>query len=149
MIEIGCGNGVAAERVCSLLTGHGSYMGVDPSKPAIDAAFKRCAAYGKTQKAVFWNKAFDAADREPALFDRILAVNVNAFWTGEGAEFVDVRRLMHRKSVFALVYEPPSTEQRKKIAAILKERAASLFPNAEFSQRMRDGKPLLALVARL
>ncbi len=147
VIEIGCGSGIAAQRICEQLTGAGTYMGVDQSKAACDAAFARCKAYTPRMKAIFWNKPFDASDREPALFDRVLAVNVNIFWTGDGEQLRDIRRIMHHETRLVLVYETPSTEQRSKIARILKQRLEPLFGSVTTKLRTVAGKPMLAAIA--
>lgn len=146
IFEIGCGSGIAAQRICPVL-GRGSYMGIDRSPAAIKASLARNAAYAKAGRAMFIEGAFNAQDREPALFDRIFAVNVNAFWAGEGAEVLDVRRLMHRKSLFVQVYEPPEAAQRAKIARILKRRLAVYFGNVTTTMRTIGGVALLAVVA--
>ncbi|MGE0741001.1 MAG: cyclopropane-fatty-acyl-phospholipid synthase family protein [Hyphomonadaceae bacterium] len=146
VFEIGCGSGVAAQRICPLL-GYGTYMGVDKSAAAIKAARERNAAYAKAGRAMFMQESFTAEAHEPALFDRILAVNVNAFWASEGDELRDVCRMMHNKSVFVQVYEPPAAEQRAKIARVLKQRMAPYLANVTTSMRTVAGAPLLAVVA--
>lgn len=147
VIEIGCGSGVAAERICAQLTGAGTYMGVDQSPAASDAAFERCQAYTQRMKAVFWNKPFAASDREPALFDRILAIDVDIFWTDDGDQLRDVRRIMHRDTRLVLVYETPTPEQRSDIARILEQRLTPLFGTVSTKLRIADGKPMLAAIA--
>lgn len=146
VFEIGCGSGIAAQRICPVL-GRGSYMGIDRSPAAIKAAIARNANYTKAGRAIFLEGAFNYADREPALFDRILAVNVNVFWNGEGAEVIDVRRLMHVKSVFVQVYEPPEATQRAKIARILKKRLTPYFGNVTTKMHTVGGASLLGVVA--
>ena len=146
VFEIGCGSGIAAQRICPVL-GRGSYMGIDRSPAAIKAALARNANYTKAGRAIFLEGAFNAADREPQVFDRILAVNVNVFWNGEGAEMIDVRRLMHVKSVFVQVYEPPEAAQRAKIARILKKRLAPYFGNVTTKLHTAGGASLLGIVA--
>jgi len=147
VIEIGCGSGIAAERVCEQLTGAGSYMGVDQSQAACDAARARCKAHTPRMKAIFWNKPFDASDREPALFDRVLAINVNILWTDDGAQLRDIRRIMHHETRLVLVYETPTTEQRSKIARLLKQRLEPLFGSVSTKLRTAGGKPMLAAIA--
>ncbi len=147
VIEIGCGSGIAAERICEQLTGHGSYMGVDQSAAACEAAFARCKAYAPSMKALFWNKPFDARDREPALFDRVLAINVNVFWTDDGTQLRDIRRIMHRDTRLVLVYQTPSADQRSKIARILKQRLAPSFGVVSTKLRTHGGKAMLAAIA--
>ncbi|MBL8547568.1 MAG: class I SAM-dependent methyltransferase [Hyphomonadaceae bacterium] len=146
VFEIGCGSGIAAQRICPVL-GRGSYMGVDKSPAAIKASLARNANYAKAGRATFVESAFSAADREPQVFDRILAVNVNAFWSGDGAEILDVRRLMHSRSLFVQVYEPPEADQRARIARILKRRLAPYFGNVIATMRTTGGAKLLAIVA--
>jgi len=146
VLEIGCGSGIAAQRICSAL-GRGSYMGIDKSPAAIKAAMTRNAGWVKAARAIFIEAPFSARDREPALFDRIIAVNVNAFWSTEGEEIVGVRRLMHRKSMFVQVYEPPEVAQRAKIARILKRKLAPYFGNVTTAMRTVGGVGLIAVVA--
>lgn len=146
VLEIGCGSGIAAQRICGML-GRGSYMGIDRSPAAIKAATTRNAGWVKAARAIFIEAPFDAKDREPALFDRIIAVNVNAFWSTEGEEVIGVRRLMHRKSLLVQVYEPPEAAQRAKIARILKRRLAPYFGNITTAMRTIGGVKLIAVVA--
>lgn len=146
VFEIGCGSGIAAQRICPVL-GRGSYVGIDRSPAAIKASLARNANYAKAGRAIFVEGAFDAADRKPASFDRILAVNVNAFWSGDGAEILDVRRLMHAKSLLVQVYEPPEPKQRAKIARILKRRLAPYFGNVTTTMRTLGVAKLVAIVA--
>lgn len=146
VFEIGCGSGIAAQRICPVL-GRGTYLGIDRSPAAIKASVARNANYAKAGRAMFMEAAFNADDREPQLFDRILAVNVNAFWSGDGAEVRDVRRLMHAKSLFVQVYEPPDADQRAQIARIMKRRLAPHFGNVTSTMRTSAGAKLLAIVA--
>lgn len=146
VFEIGCGSGIAAQRICPVL-GRGSYIGIDRSAAAIKASLARNANYAKAGRAIFMEAAFNAEDREPQVFDRILAVNVNALWSGDGAELLGVRRLMHSKSLFVQVYEPPEPEQRAKIARILKRRLLPYFGNVSSTMRTIGGAKLVAIVA--
>lgn len=147
VIEVGCGSGVAAQRICEQLTGGGTYMGVDQSKAACDAAFARLKDMKPRMKAIFWNKPFDASDREPALFDRVLAINVNMFWRDDGAQLRDLRRIMHRHTRLVLVYETPTASQRTAIARTLKQLLTPLFGAVEIKLRTSGGKPILAAIA--
>ena len=146
IIEIGCGSGVAAQHICAVLD-EGVYMGIDRSPAAINAARARNAAYTVSGRAIFIEAPFNAADREPALFDRVLAVNVDALWTGDGAEILDVRRLMHAKSLFVQVYEPPSAAQRTKISSALHGLLSPYFGSVTTEMRTIGGAPLVAVIA--
>ncbi len=146
VLEIGCGSGVAAQHICAKL-GRGSYMGVDKSPAAINAASARNAANVKGGRAMFLNAPFNAEDREPALFDKVLAVNVNMFWTDAAAPFLDVRRVMHAKSLFVQVYEPPNEAQRAKIASLVSQRMPAYFSDVTIKRRTIAGAPLIAIIA--
>jgi len=146
VLEIGCGSGVAAQHICAKL-GRGSYLGVDKSPAAINAASARNAANVNGGRAIFWNAPFNAEDREPALFDKVLAVNVNMFWADEAPPFLDVRRVMHAKSLFVQVYEPPNEVQRTKIAGLVRRRMPDFFADVTIKRRTIAGAPLIAIVA--
>jgi len=148
VFEIGCGSGVAAQHICAKL-GRGTYLGVDQSAAAAKAALERTNGYVRGGRAMIRNERFNAESHEPALFDRVLAVNVNLFWSDEGAAMRDVRRIMHIKSRAVLVYQPPAAEQRAKIARAVKRRMAPYFGTIEASMRTVGGAPLLAIVAEL
>lgn len=146
VLEIGCGSGVAAQHICAKL-GRGSYLGVDKSLAAINAARARNIANVNGGRAIFWHAPFNAEDREPALFDKVLAVNVNLFWADEAPPFLDVRRVMHPKSRFVQVYEPPNEAQRTKIANLARRRMPDYFSDVTIKRRTIGGAPLIAIVA--
>jgi SAM-dependent methyltransferase len=146
VLEIGCGAGVAARLVCVRLRG-GVYLGVDRSATAIKTAAARNNASVKAGFAAFLHAPFDAADHPTDRFDRLLAVNVNAFWTGEGAELESARTLMRRSGRLVLVYDPPSAGQQAKIAGILRERMAAHFASVDIERRTLSGARLLGAVA--
>lgn len=146
VLEIGCGPGAAAQLICPLVE-RGRYIGADRSRTAIAAALKRNGAHIEAGRASFLQTAFDAADHAPARFDRILAVNVNMFWTGDGAAVRDVRRLMHRRSRFVQVYEPPTPARRAEIARVVLKHMAPLFSDVTVSNKTISGAAMVAIVA--
>lgn len=146
VLEIGCGPGVAAQLICPQVE-RGSYTGVDRSRTAIAAALKRNAAHVEAGRASLLQAAFSAANHARTRFDRILAINVNAFWTGDGGELDDVRRLLTPRGRFVLVFDPPSPAQRSKIAAALQQRSEPLFRKSVVATARRAGSTLLALGA--
>jgi hypothetical protein len=77
----------------------------------------------------------------------VFAINVNMFWTDDSAQLRDIRRIMHRDTRLVLVYEPPSADQRSKIARILKQRLTPLFGVVSTKLRTLGGKPMLAAIA--
>ncbi len=146
VFEIGYGSGVAAQHICAKL-GRGTYQGVDQSAAAAQAALARNSAYARAGRAIFENAAFNAETHEPALFDRVLAVNVNAFWADDGEAARDVRRLMHNKSRCVLVFQPPEKAARAKIARAVKKRLAPYFGDVRAQLRTIGGAPLVAIIA--
>jgi len=81
VLEIGCGRGVAAALVLDRLD-RGTYLGLDRSSTAIEAAVRRNRDAVTAGRAGFLTTSLDEAEFEPGSFDKIFAVNVNLFWTG-------------------------------------------------------------------
>jgi cyclopropane fatty-acyl-phospholipid synthase-like methyltransferase len=146
IFEIGCGSGIAAQRICPLL-GRGSYMGIDKSPAAIKAAIARNAAYTKAGRSFFIEAPLNVLDREPALFDRVFAVNVNLFWTDAYDIKTDIRRIVSKRSTFVQVYEPPSASQRRSIARAAANNAEEFFENVTTKMTTRGGAGLVAIIA--
>lgn len=146
IFEIGCGSGIAAQRICPVL-GRGSYTGIDKSPAAIKAAIARNAAYTKAGRCILLNAPFSVLDREPALFDRVFAVNVNLFWTDAYNPATDIRRILPKRGVFVQVYEPPSADQRRTIARAAAKNAEALFENVTTKMSTRGGAAMVAIVA--
>jgi SAM-dependent methyltransferase len=79
LLEIGCGNGVAAALVCERLT-LGRLTAIDRSAKAIATARQRNADHVAAGKAVFVESAFDVFSADTGAFDKVFAINVNLFW---------------------------------------------------------------------
>jgi SAM-dependent methyltransferase len=148
VLEIGCGSGIAAQRILEKLTGKGWYCGVDKSDAAVKAAFKRVHDAEHPHRAIIRRGAFDAHNHEPLIFNRVLAVNCNVFWTDDDEALRGVGRLTRKHSTFVQVYEPPNAAQRAKIAHIMQERMSPIFSEVEITTRSVGGALLLAAVAR-
>jgi SAM-dependent methyltransferase len=85
VLEIGCGNGVAASLLCEQLR-TGRLTAIDRSAAMVAAARRRnrtCIAAGR---AAIRRMALAHADFSPRSFDRAIAVHVNLFWLGPDAE---------------------------------------------------------------
>ena len=112
ILEIGCGRGVAAALVCRRLAS-GRLVGVDRSATAIAAARAVAAACVEAGTALFHNVAL--ADVDPVAlgrFDKILAVNVNLFWTQQVPDELPLLAdLLDSGGRLQLVYEPPSADR--------------------------------------
>jgi ubiquinone/menaquinone biosynthesis C-methylase UbiE len=78
VLEIGCGNGVAATLICRMLDG-GDYVAVDRSQKMVDAASKRNAAFIESGVARFVCAPLESLDLGSERFDKILAMRVRIF----------------------------------------------------------------------
>ena len=123
VLEIGCGSGVAAALVCEQL-GEGSMLAIDRSQIQVERARVLNEAHvvaGRLSLEAASIEELDAGDR---LFDKVFAVNVNAFWTGSAErELASVGRVLAHGGRLFLFYETPEAararEASERIAANL------------------------------
>lgn len=106
VLEIGCGQGVAATLVCERLE-EGRLTAVDRSRKMIDAAIRRNASFVRSGKAEFLCAALEELDLGARRFDKVFAVRVGLF----RREPARARRLAERwlapgGEVF-VEYDPP------------------------------------------
>ncbi len=150
VLEVGGGNGVAAALMVRVLaTGRGFLLGVDRSRTATAAASARNADAVAAGTAAFVTAALADLDTGAHQgFDRVLAVNVNAFWTGPALdELAVLRRALHPEGELHLVYQPPAAGNR----AALRRALLAHLPAAGWTADVDepDGEPpLLRVVAR-
>lgn len=78
VLEIGCGQGVAATYICEQLDG-GRYVGLDRSPKMIRAAARRNEKHVESGKAEFIVSEMEDANLGVWRFDKILAVRVGMF----------------------------------------------------------------------
>jgi len=140
VLEIGCGRGVAIGLVCEAADGV-RVVGVDRSPAAIAAAEARNLALVRSGRVRLVTAALADASLDER-FDRVFAVNVNAFWLGPARELAAVRRVLAPGGRLYLFYEPPSPAQLERAAdgcaaflresgfAVERELRAELPPNA-------------------
>lgn len=98
LLEIGCGPGDAVSLICERLTS-GRIVAIDRSATAVSRAAKRNAANVAAGKAVLQTIALEKLNPSDMLqgqerFDKILALNVNLFWTRNPAKELDLIRGM-------------------------------------------------------
>ena len=93
VLEIGCGTGVALSLLCERIGG-GRVTAIDRSAVMVRRALERNQAHVAAGRARIEQRALEDADFGGARFDRVLAVNVNAFWTRPAAPLDAVRRCL-------------------------------------------------------
>jgi len=117
VLEIGCGRGVAAALVLDRLD-RGTYLGLDRSSTAIEAAVRRNRDAVTAGRAGFLTTSLDEAEFEPGSFDKIFAVNVNLFWTGPAErEPPALRRRLAPGGGLHLYWEAPTEARAGEIGA--------------------------------
>ena len=122
LLEIGCGTGHAVALVTAHL-GRGTITGVDRSAAAVERARARNAAAIAAGGARIELARFEEASLGRR-FARILAVNVNAFWTTPASAFPAAARLLAPRGALWLVYEPPSAPRLRELRTTLPDIAA-------------------------
>ena len=95
MLEVGCGQGQAAELICSRLE-TGKLLAIDRSESGVDRTKRRCASYIAAGRLAV--RHIDLATlRVPVKrLDKVFAFNVNLFWVREAADEV---ALLHERVV--------------------------------------------------
>jgi ubiquinone/menaquinone biosynthesis C-methylase UbiE len=107
VLEIGCGQGVAATFVCERLE-RGNLLAIDRSARMIEAARRRNAAYIEAGKADFLVGAMEEIDLGDRRFDKIFAVRVGLFRDEpERARAIAERWLAPGGAIFSF-FDPPS-----------------------------------------
>lgn len=150
VLEIGCGRGVAVPLVCHRLD-TGTLLAVDRSPVAIDAAIEANEPHIAAGKASFRTCAFADLDPTGLRLDKIFAVNVNLFWTGDAAaDLALTRTLLAPDGALYVCYEPPTEakadEVTRTVTGVL---AAQGFTAESTTATTTKGMALLCLTARL
>lgn len=92
VLEVGCGPGLALGLIADrLVGGAGTVVGLDRSATAIERSRQRLAGHPSADRVRLQQADLAHLDAVEGAFDRVLAVNVNVFWTS-GAE-PECRRL--------------------------------------------------------
>ena len=120
VLEIGCGTGVAVSLICESSV-VGTVTAIDRSSTMVRMARKRNRGHVAAGRAVIHNVALEAADLGGDRFDKVLAVNVNAFWTKPVPSLEAAKRLLAPCGALYLVYQPPSASGLRRFAGQLTE----------------------------
>ena len=113
ILEIGCGPGLAAALVCERLT-RGSITAIDRSAVAVSRTRERVRDHLTTGHARVERMTLEDADLGRR-FRKVLAINVNAFWTTPAENIAALERVLDPKGAAWLVYEPPSESRLRDI----------------------------------
>ncbi|MFF5978315.1 class I SAM-dependent methyltransferase [Streptomyces olindensis] len=136
VLEIGCGRGVAVALLSDRLT-TGTVTAVDRSATAVAAARRRNGEAVAAGRAAFHVLSLEDADFAPGSFDKVLAVNVNLFWTRPAdADLTALRRWLAPGGLLCLCWEPPDERRAAEIAGVV-ERAVAAHGFA--TRAVRDG----------
>ena len=123
VLEVGCGGGHAVTLLCERLR-RGGVTAIDRSAQQVARARERNAAWIAAGRARI--EYLTLVDAPAALgrgrFDRVLAINVNAFWTESAASVAALHELLAPGGRVYLVHEPPSPAKLREIRRISPER---------------------------
>jgi cyclopropane fatty-acyl-phospholipid synthase-like methyltransferase len=112
VLEVGCGGGHAlallAERAPSC-----ECIGIDRSAHQVTLARARLTTIPHVRRPRVQRLSLEAAAEQwhATPFDRILAINVNAFWTEPALAIPHLTALLKPQGRAHLVYEPPSASR--------------------------------------
>jgi SAM-dependent methyltransferase len=138
VLEIGCGHGIAVELVCARLAEGGHVLGLDRSEAMIHHATQRNRAHVAAGRASFRRVTIEDARLDGERFDKVFAVNVNAFWQEPVRELAAIARLLAPGGRVHLVHQPPIPKQTREIAARVRrnlETAGFAVEDARYRER--------------
>ena len=107
VLEIGCGQGVAATYVCERLAG-GRLTAIDRSQKMIDAATRRNAAFVAAGIAEFLVASLEDVDLGERRFDTIFAVRVGLLYREPERARGLVEPYLVPGGQIVAVFDPPS-----------------------------------------
>jgi SAM-dependent methyltransferase len=119
VLEVGTGGGHALALVGSKLT-RGNLTAIDRSAVQVKAARARNRDAIRAGRLRIERLTLD--DAPTALghrFDKVLAVNVNAFWTAPDSSLSSLQRLLLPIGRVCLVYQPPSLARARALSKSL------------------------------
>ena len=119
ILEVGCGPGVAVALIAERLD-RGHVTAIDRSPTAVARTAGRAAEHMAAGRVVLHQVDLAGFEGEPARYDKVLAVNVNVFWTTSAeAECAVLARVLRPGGVVRLVYGGPPTGQRGDVGATI------------------------------
>jgi SAM-dependent methyltransferase len=152
VLEVGCGHGVAATLVCERLGGGGRYVGVDRSRPMVEAAARRNGEHVDAGRAAFVQAPFEGGEVGEERFDKVFSVNVALFWRRPGEALAAARRLLAPGGRLYVVHEPPAWHGQREPRAFGETLAATMAEHgfAADDVLVSDARPVpaAAVIAR-
>jgi len=118
LLEVGCGGGYAVALVCGLLA-RGTITAIDRSALQVARARARNSACVAAGQARIERAALEDLVVGRRRFDKIFAVNVNAFWTTPAGSLACIRPLLRPRGDVYLVYQPPTAARLRAVKAAL------------------------------
>jgi protein-L-isoaspartate O-methyltransferase len=120
VLEIGCGPGLAVSLVCAKL-GTGSITAIDRSP--LQVAKTRARNRNTIERGRAQVELLSLTDAPAELgehrFNKVFAINVNAFWTAPASSVAALLRLTSANGSVFLFYEPPGEASLRKLRASL------------------------------
>lgn len=143
ILEVGCGRGLAVERICEQLSS-GKIIAIDRSAKAIEAAQVRNARWIASGRAGFQTAALADVSLPGERFNKIFAVNVNVFWLKPDRELAAIRRLLAPDGALYLFYEPPAVS---KTAEVVDKVRANLESSGFVIDEVKRGVASVCVIA--
>ena len=146
IVEIGGGNGAAAQLVLHALGPDGGLVFIDRSPIAIARATAR---NGDDPRFVAVEGDFADSQLQAGSIDKIFAINVNVFWTGDAvAELKAIREALGPEGELLLVYDAPNPERLDEVG----DRVTTSLTRAGLTMDLQvkeDGLVLAVVTGRL
>ncbi|GLW47271.1 hypothetical protein Stsp02_29330 [Streptomyces sp. NBRC 14336] len=148
LLEIGCGGGGAVQQLRPLLT-TGTITAIDRSPHAVARAAARNSDGIEAGRVTLARAAFSAPELAAAglsdrRYDKILAIDVNLFWTGPAtAELALAADLLAPGGALYACYDPPGG-RNEEIAA----KVAAGFTAAGLTAEIVRPAPIVAVIGR-
>ena len=121
LLEIGCGPGHTVTLICARL-GRGTITAIDRSALQVKRARERNAECIAAGRARIEHATLEDLPPGRRRYDKIFAINVNAFWTSPPPAIASVRRLIRSGGQLYLSYEPPTAAKLRDVRGSLPQR---------------------------
>lgn len=118
ILEVGCGNGTAISLIAPRL-GTGVITAIDRSAKAVDRATTVNVDHISSGRARILQSTLQELPPGGEGYDKLFAVNVNAFWLQPETELPAARRHLSPGGTLLLVLEAPSADRARDFLATM------------------------------